>query len=73
MGSKKMNGNLATLTSSTSGRADLSGFQLGAMYNFNKRTTAYAIYGAQTIKGKEMAQGAKISNDAYAVSVRHSF
>jgi hypothetical protein len=26
MGSKKMNGNLATLTSSTSGRADLSGF-----------------------------------------------
>jgi predicted porin len=43
------------------------------MYNFNKRTTAYAIYGAQTIKGKEMAQGAKISNDAYAVSVRHSF
>jgi predicted porin len=73
MGSKKMDANSTTLSSSTSGRADLSGYQLGAMYSFSKRTTAYAIYGTQTIKGKEGADGAKISNDAYAVGVRHTF
>jgi predicted porin len=73
MGSKKMDGNLAALTATTSGRADLSGFQAGAMYNFSKRTTAYAIYGSQDVKGKEAANGAKITNDAYAVGVRHTF
>ena len=73
MGSKKMDGDVSTLSASTSGRADLSGYQLGAMYNFSKRTTAYAIYGATTIKGKEGASGAKITNDAYAVGMRHSF
>ena len=73
MGSKKMDGNSTTLNSSTSGRADMSGYQLGAMYNFSKRTTAYAIYGTQELKGKEGAAGTKISNDAYAVGVRHTF
>jgi predicted porin len=73
MGSKKMDGNSTTLSSSTSGRADMSGYQLGAMYNFSKRTTAYAIYGTQEVKGKEAAAGTKISNEAYAVGVRHTF
>jgi predicted porin len=73
MGDKKMTANSATLNSSTSGRADLSGYQLGAMYNFSKRTTAYAIYGTQDIKGKEVANGAKITNDAYAIGMRHTF
>ena len=73
MGSKKMDANATTLSSSTAGRADLSGFQLGAMYAFSKRTTAYAIYGSSSIKGKEGADGAKIVADAYAVGMRHSF
>jgi len=73
MGNKKMTANSSTLNSSTSGRADLSGYQLGAMYNFSKRTTAYAIYGTQDIKGKEGANGAKITNDAYAIGMRHTF
>jgi len=73
MGDKTMDGNLAALTATTSGRADLSGYQLGTMYNFSKRTTAYAIYGSQDVKGKGAANGAKISNDAYAVGVRHTF
>jgi len=73
MGDKKMATNVSTLNASTSGRADLSGYQLGAMYNFSKRTTAYAIYGSQDIKGKEGANGAKITNDAYAVGMRHTF
>ena len=73
MGNKKMSSNVSTLSSSTSGRADLSGYQVGAMYNFSKRTTAYAIYGSQDIKGKEAATGAKITNDAYAVGMRHTF
>jgi len=73
MGNKKMNSNVSTLSATTSGRADLSGYQVGAMYNFSKRTTAYAIYGSQDIKGKEAATGAKITNDAYAVGMRHTF
>jgi len=73
MGNKKMTANSSTLNSNTSGRADLSGYQLGAMYNFSKRTTAYAIYGTQDIKGKEGANGAKITNDAYAIGMRHTF
>jgi len=73
MGSKKMDANSTTLSGTTNGRADLSGFQLGAMYNFSKRTTAYAIYGTQDVKGKEGATGTKISTEAYAVGMRHSF
>jgi predicted porin len=73
MGNKKMDGNSTTLSSSTAGRADMSGYQLGAMYNFSKRTTAYAIYGTQELKGKEGAAGTKITNEAYAVGVRHTF
>jgi len=73
MGDKKMATNVSTLNSTTSGRADLSGYQLGAMYNFSKRTTAYAIYGTQDVKGKEVANGAKITNDAYAIGMRHTF
>jgi predicted porin len=73
MGSKKMDANSGTLSYSTAGRADMSGYQLGAMYNFSKRTTAYAIYGTQDLKGKEGAAGTKITNEAYAVGVRHTF
>jgi predicted porin len=73
MGSKTMDANAATLSGTTSGRADLSGYQLGAMYNFSKRTTVYAIYGTQDVKGKEAATGTKISTDAYAVGMRHTF
>jgi len=72
-GDKKMAGDSTTLSASTSGRADLSGFQLGAMYNLSKRTTAYAIYGTQEVKGKEGAAGTKMSSDGYAVGMRHTF
>lgn len=72
-GNKKMDANNNTLTSSTSGRANLSGFQLGAMYNFSKRTTAYAIYGTQDVKGKDAATGAKLSTEGYALGLRHVF
>jgi predicted porin len=73
MGSKTMDANSATLSGTTRGRADLSGYQMGAMYNLSKRTTAYAIYGSQSVKGKDAANGTKISTDAYAVGMRHTF
>jgi predicted porin len=73
MGDKKESTNGATLTSTTTGPADLSGFQLGTQYNFSKRTTAYAIYGTQKVKGKNQATNTEISSTGYAIGLRHTF
>ena len=73
MGDKKESTNGATLTSTTTGPADLSGFQLGSQYNFSKRTTAYAIYGTQKVKGKNQATNTEISSTGYAIGLRHTF
>jgi predicted porin len=72
-GDKKTAANSATLTATTTGRADLSGYQLGTTYAFSKRTTAYAIYGTQEVKGKDAAAAAKIESTGYAVGLRHTF
>jgi predicted porin len=53
--------------------ADIKGFQLGAMYAFSKRTTAYGIYGTQEIKGKSTANGSKLDGTMYSVGLRHTF
>jgi predicted porin len=53
--------------------ADVGGFQLGATYAFSKRTTAYAIYGQQNIKGKDAAANAKVESTGYALGLRHTF
>jgi predicted porin len=73
MGDKKESTNSATLTATTTGPADLSGFQLGTQYNFSKRTTAYAIYGTQKVKGKNQATNTEISSTGYAIGLRHTF
>jgi len=73
MGDKKESTNGATLTTTTTGPADLSGFQLGTQYNFSKRTTAYAIYGTQKVKGKNQATNTEISSTCYAIGLRHTF
>jgi len=73
MGDKKESTNGATLTTTTTGPADLSGFQLGTQYNFSKRTTAYAIYGTQKVKGKNQATNTEISSTGYAIGLRHTF
>lgn len=62
-----------TTTALASGSADLKGFQIGATYGFSKRTTAYAIYGAQEIKGKNAQANTKIASDAVAIGLRHTF
>ncbi len=72
-GDKKEGTNGATLTATTTGPADLSGFQLGTQYNFSKRTTAYAIYGTQKVKGKNQATNTEISSTGYAIGLRHTF
>jgi len=63
----------AALATTPTGRADLTGFQLGAQYNFSKRTTAYAIFGEKSVKGKQAASGTKIESSGYAVGLRHTF
>jgi predicted porin len=55
------------------GSADVSGFQLGSVYSFSKRTSMYAIYGTQSLKGKSSQAGAKVESTGMALGVRHSF
>ena len=62
-----------TTTALASGSADLKGYQIGATYGFSKRTTAYAIYGTQEIKGKNSQANNKIATDHVAIGLRHTF
>jgi len=55
------------------GSADASGFQLGSVYSFSKRTSMYAIYGTQSLKGKSAQTGAKVESTGMALGMRHSF
>jgi predicted porin len=73
MGTKTESTNSATLTDTTTGNADLKGYQVGTQYNFSKRTTAYAIYGTQEITGKGAATNTQISSTGYALGLRHMF
>lgn len=73
MGTKTESTNSATLAATTTGNADLKGYQVGTQYNFSKRTTAYAIYGAQEITGKGAAANTQISSTGYALGLRHMF
>jgi predicted porin len=53
---------------------DTNGYQAGALYNLSKRTTVYAIYGKQEVKGASLAEkGLKLSTDQLSAGVRHSF
>jgi predicted porin len=57
-------------------RADLSGYQVGLQYAFSKRTSAYGIYGYQTIKNTEVTAAtspSKIESTGMALGIRHSF
>lgn len=52
---------------------DRSGYQLGALNALSKRTTLYAIYGDQELKGAGVASGVNAKEDAFAFGVRHTF
>jgi predicted porin len=52
---------------------DVRGFQLGTEYNLSKRTNLYAIYGQQSITGKDAAANDKIASSQYSLGVRHTF
>jgi len=73
MGTKTESTNSATLTATTTGNANLKGYQVGTQYNFSKRTTAYAILGTQEITGKDAATNTQISSTGYALGLRHMF
>ncbi len=67
-------GTTAQLLAFNKATADVSGYQVGAMYNLSKRTAVYGIYGKQEIKATQgQAANAKIESEAVAVGVRHSF
>jgi|NOAtaT_6_FD_contig_51_2711041_length_1258_multi_3_in_0_out_0_1 predicted porin len=57
-------------------RADLSGYQLGLTYAFSKRTSAYGIFGTQSIKATEVSAASstsKVESTGMAVGIRHTF
>jgi len=68
----------STLTGSNAitgalGDANVNGYQLGSIYSLSKRSSLYAIYGNQAIKGKSAQTNAKIESTGMAIGVRHSF
>ncbi len=60
-----------TQTAVATANADVSGYQVGAIYNLSKRTAAYAIYGNQEIKATENTR--KVETTTTAIGIRHSF
>jgi len=56
-------------------KTDKSGFQVGAVYNFSKRTNVYAVYGSG--KADSVALGTstnrKVDETGTAIGVRHTF
>ena len=73
MGTKTESTNSATLAATSTGNADLKGYQVGTQYHFSKRTNAYAMYGTQQIQGKAAAINTKISSTGYALGLLHTF
>jgi predicted porin len=60
-----------TGTTIATANSDVSGMQVGAIYNLSKRTAAYAIYGNQEIKSNVNTR--KVETTTTAIGVRHSF
>jgi predicted porin len=56
-----------------SGKDDLKGYQLGALYNMSKRTALYAITGKQEVKGTGTDSAYKVKTTGMSAGVRHSF
>lgn len=52
---------------------ELSGYQLGAIYSFSKRTSAYALYGANELKDTTAGSNFKFEANQFAMGLRHDF
>ena len=63
----------ANAITAATGSADTSGYQAGAVYSFSKRSSLYAIYGTQSLKGKNQQTSAKVESTGLALGLRHSF
>jgi predicted porin len=50
---------------------DLSGLQLGALYSFSKRTTAYALIGMNQVE--DQTGSVNVEKDQFAIGLRHDF
>lgn len=64
---------LAFSDTAVSGNVDISGFQLGAKYNFSKRTNIYAVGGTQARKGTGVNIASKNETTQIALGVNHTF
>jgi predicted porin len=56
-----------------SNKYDQKGYQLGASYSLSKRTNLYAIYGDQELKGTGSVSTVKMTEEAVAAGIRHTF
>jgi predicted porin len=55
----------------TTTKSDLSGYQVGVLHAFSKRTTAYAVYGVDEVATSGALD--KVERDQFGFGVRHSF
>ena len=60
---------------STVQKTDKSGFQVGAVYNFSKRTNVYAVYGTGKAESTTLGNttNSKVVASGTAIGVRHTF
>jgi len=68
----KRSADVASTSAVATGNADTNGYQFGAVYGLSKRTSVYAIYGAQNIKGTGTTNN-EINTTGAAAGVRHIF
>jgi len=64
---------LAFSDTAATGNVDITGFQLGAKYNFSKRTNIYAVGGSQARKGNGVSTASKNETTQVALGVNHTF
>jgi predicted porin len=55
----------------TTTKSDLSGYQVGVLHAFSKRTTAYAVYGVDEVATS--GSSAKVERDTFGFGIRHAF
>jgi len=55
----------------TTTKDDISGYQVGVLHAFSKRTTGYVVYGASEVKSKNTS--AKTEIDQFGFGIRHAF
>jgi predicted porin len=67
-----LHGKVSAHAGDDSASVPVHGYQLGAKYNFSKRTNAYAMYGHETRNLSELGHDS-VKNKTYSIGLSHKF